>query len=361
MNNNKSIPGGRDSNLELYRIVTMLLIIAHHFVVNSGILDKAYEIPLCANSIFLFLFGAWGKTGINCFMMITGYFMCKSNITLKKYLKLLGEVLFYRVLIASIFVVTGYGSIKDIVNAFLIVRVVDSGHFFASFLMFYLMIPFLNILLNKMNRQQHKRLIEILAFLYIFLSTMPKFNVVMNYVSWFSTLYFVAAYIRFYPPRKRKWGLWTVVFVGMAVLSILVCLKLGSVLGKQEAYRFVSDSNTFLAFAISVCSFMYFKGLKIKHNRLINAIGGSTFGVLCIHANSKTMINWLWKDFLDVSAKYDLPFANLMIFSIITVFSVFTVCTLIDQIRIHTIEKWFLNNIENNTVYLKAKKIFEIY
>lgn len=77
MNSSKNIRGGgRDSNFELYRIVAMLLIIAHHFVVNSGILDKAYEAPLSANSIFLFLFGAWGKTGINCFMMITGYFMC---------------------------------------------------------------------------------------------------------------------------------------------------------------------------------------------------------------------------------------------------------------------------------------------
>ena len=361
MNSSKNIEGGRDSNFELYRIVTMLLIVAHHFVVNSGVLDKAYESPLSANSIFLFLFGAWGKTGINCFMMITGYFMCKSNITLKKYLKLICEMLFYNVLIALIFVITGYGSIKDIINAFLLVRVIDSNHFFACFLVFYLLIPFLNILLEHVNQQQHKRLIEILAFLYIFLSTMPEFNVVMNYVSWFSTLYFVAAYIQFYPPRKQKWGLWTVAFVGMAVLSILAYLKLGSAHGKQEAYRFVSDSNTFLAFAISACSFMYFKGLKIKRNRLINAIGGSTFGVLCIHANSMTMINWLWEDFLDVNAKYQLPLGELVTFSIITVIGVFTVCTLIDQIRVHTVEKIFLDYIENNTVYLKAKKIFEIY
>ena len=27
----------RDSNIELYRIVLMLLIIAHHYVVNSGV------------------------------------------------------------------------------------------------------------------------------------------------------------------------------------------------------------------------------------------------------------------------------------------------------------------------------------
>lgn len=352
---------GRNSNLELYRIVTMLLIVSHHFVVNSGVLDRAYETPLTANSIFLFLFGAWGKTGINCFMMITGYFMCKSNITLKKYLKLICEVLFYNISIATIFVMTGYGSVKDIINAFLLVRVIDSSHFTACFLMFYLLIPFLNILLNSINEQQHRRLIAILAFLYIFLSTIPKFNVVMNYVSWFSTLYLVAAYIRFYTPRKRNWGLLTITFVGIAILSILACLKLGDMLNKQIAYHFVSDSNTFLAFAISVCSFMYFKGLKLKQSKLINAIGGSTFGVLCIHANSMTMINWLWKDFLNVSAKYDFSFVKLMTFSIITALGIFAVCTLIDIIRAQTIEKIFLNRIETNRYYLKAKKVFEIF
>ena len=74
----------RASGIELFRIISMLLIVAHHYVVNSGIQDLMYENPLSANSIFLFLFGAWGKTGINCFVLITGYFMCKSKITSKK-------------------------------------------------------------------------------------------------------------------------------------------------------------------------------------------------------------------------------------------------------------------------------------
>ncbi len=69
--------GGRSSNLELFRIITMLLIIAHHYVVNSGLTEILYVNPLSSKSIFLFLFGAWGKTGINCFVLITGYFMCK--------------------------------------------------------------------------------------------------------------------------------------------------------------------------------------------------------------------------------------------------------------------------------------------
>lgn len=351
---------GRDSNLELYRIVTMLLIVAHHFVVNSGVLNKAYEIPLSSNSIFLFLFGAWGKTGINCFMLITGYFMCKSNITLKKYLKLICEVIFYNVLIAVIFIITGYGGVKDIFNAFLIVRVIDSSNFLACFLIFYLLIPFLNILLKNINKKQHRVLIAILAFLYIFMSTIPKFHVTMNYVSWFSSLYIIAAYIRFYSLRERKWGLWTITFGMIGALSILICLKLGTMFNENIAYRFVSDSNTFLAFAISVCSFMYFKGLKLKQRPLINTIGGSTFGVLMIHANSDTMRQWLWKDLLNVSAKYGLPLIKLMLFSLLTILGIFTVCTLVDQVRIHTVER-FLENIESNAVYLKIKKKFEIF
>ena len=69
----------RDSNIELYRILMMLLIIAHHYVVNSGLDTKGgpiYADPLSAPSLFLLLFGAWGKMGLNCFVLVTGYYMC---------------------------------------------------------------------------------------------------------------------------------------------------------------------------------------------------------------------------------------------------------------------------------------------
>lgn len=39
----------RDSNLELYRIVCMLLIVAHHFVVNSGL--TAADGPIYADPL----------------------------------------------------------------------------------------------------------------------------------------------------------------------------------------------------------------------------------------------------------------------------------------------------------------------
>lgn len=86
----------------------MLLIVAHHYVVNSGLMSVMKEEPLHIQSIFLYLLGMWGKTGINCFVMITGYFMCKSHISLRKFMKLLLEVYFYNVVITGIFLLMGY-------------------------------------------------------------------------------------------------------------------------------------------------------------------------------------------------------------------------------------------------------------
>ena len=97
----------RNSNLELYRIIVMLLIVAHHYVVNSGLIGQMQSSPLTTNSVFLYLFGMWGKTGIDCFVLITGYFMCKSKATAAKFFKLLFEVMFYKIVIYLIFVATG--------------------------------------------------------------------------------------------------------------------------------------------------------------------------------------------------------------------------------------------------------------
>lgn len=98
-----SVKKVRNSNLELFRIIVMLLIVAHHYVVNSGLHNVLRDADPSLATISMLLFGAWGKTGINCFIMITGYFMCQSNISLKKLLKLYLQITFYAILFYVIF------------------------------------------------------------------------------------------------------------------------------------------------------------------------------------------------------------------------------------------------------------------
>ena len=56
------------------------MIVAHHYVVNSGLMSciDAQNV-LHFQDYFLLLFGWGGKTGINCFVLITGYFIQRRN------------------------------------------------------------------------------------------------------------------------------------------------------------------------------------------------------------------------------------------------------------------------------------------
>lgn len=202
----------RISNLELYRIIAMFLIVAHHYVVNSGLWEvMSVNPPMSGKNIFYYVFGAWGKTCINCFVLITGYFMYKKNITVHKFAKLILQILFYNIILYIIFWVTGYHkfNILELIYSILPVKSVSTG-FISSFILFYLTIPFLNISIRNMNKKQHGYLIVLFLFVYTFLGSIPKINVAMNYVSWFIVLYFISSFIGKYglfnSVSHRRWG-----------------------------------------------------------------------------------------------------------------------------------------------------------
>ena len=348
-----SVMGGvkiRRSNLELYRIIVMLLIVAHHYVVNSGLTDVMAKEPLSIKSLYLYMLGMWGKTGINCFILITGYFMCRSNITLRKFLKLFLEVMFYKFVIWAIFVGVGYEpfSIKLMLKELSPIVSIADG-FVSCFIIFYLFIPFLNILVNNMDKRMHTSLLVLCLFTYTVLGTLPKLHVEFNYITWFSILYFISSYIRIYAlfPRIKnyQWGFLTLFAMGLSLASILSLIALHIHFGLPLApYRLLSDSNALMAVVLSICTFMYFKDLPIKQSKVINIISASTFGVLLIHANSDTMRQWLWKDTLNVLEQYASDY--LIWLSIGSVLSVFTICIILDYVRIHTFEKWIFRILD---------------
>ena len=349
----------RNSNLELYRIICMLMIVAHHFVVNSGLTgsDGPLKIdPINENSIFLRVFGMWGKTGINCFLMITGYFMCTSKITLRKFIKLMGQIYLYKLLLYSILLIAGYEtlSLSRVIKVIMPVWGFSDG-FTSCFIGFWLTIPFLNILVQNMTKRQHELLLLLMLGMYTILGSIPLFDVRFNYVTWFGIIYLIASYIRMYPHplfnQKKLWGLMTLIIVILSMLSVYLMLSI-----HLYVYHFVADSNKIFAVAVAVSSFLWFKNMNIRYSKIINAFGAGTFGVLLIHANSDAMRTWLWKDFIDVIGHYALPFGQLVLFSIGVVLAIFIVCNLIDQLRITTLEKWFLNWYDRN-VSFKADKV----
>lgn len=346
----------RSSNLELFRIISMILIVAHHYVVNSGLTEAGGPVYMhltATRSLFLLVFGAFGKAGINCFLLITGYFMCKSNISLKKFLKLYGEIVLYRFIGWFIFYLLGREEFSTMKMVSIFVPFYQlKQNFYGTFIMFWFFIPFLNVLVQNLSKEKHLRLIMLSLLAYTVIPSLSyfKFGIDMNYVSWFCVLYFIASYIRFYPNKTltnaKLWAIVTPLLFIISCTSVVLCAFWNQQGAKIGCYYFVSDSNKILAVCLSVSAFLLFNNLKIGYSKIINLFGAATFGVLLIHANSDAMRQWLWKDLLNVTGAYYFEPAKLIAHAFISVLAIYIICSVIDMLRISIIEKQYLKSID---------------
>ncbi len=352
----------RDSNLELFRIIAMLLIIACHY---SAYLR--YYLPqdlllgdtLSWRTQFLLMFGSWGKTGINCFVLITGYFMCCSQINLRKFLKLLFTVIFYNVLIYLIFSLSGregFGVRTLLMSAIPIAKI--SRNFVFCYLLFFLLIPFLNVLVNNMTKKLHTLLLLLLTFIYMVVGSLPKYGLEFNYVGWFCVLYLFGSYIRIYDMelfhRTRLWGWTSLVLVILGLVSIYVNTLRGNhiSLSGREAWLLI-DCNKPLALGVSISGFLFFKNLRIKRSRFINTLSATTLGVLLIHHNRVPQTRWLWCE--AVKAPQAFSESWFVVHALLSVVAVFAVCAVIEHLRLRFVEKPVLDWGERKISSLKKR------
>ncbi|MDE7154121.1 MAG: acyltransferase [Muribaculaceae bacterium] len=344
----------RNSNLELYRIIVMLMIVAHHYVVNSGLTEILEKEPYSPAYLSMLIFGAWGKTGINCFVMITGWFMCKAKFTWQKFVKLYLQIIFYSIIIYGIFCVTGHEQFS-VLRAVLFMFPVKSisDNFTSCFLIFYLMIPFINILIQHLDKRKHAILLILLLLVYSALPNFPKYSLHFNYVSWFCIIFIIASYIRFYGlPVKishKMWGVITLitVLIGSASVAFMAYGWTSGAIRAFNPFFFVADSNKLLSLIIAVSSFMFFKDIHLPHSRLINAIGASTFGVLLIHANSNAMRTWLWTETVDCVGHYGDSVLFTVGYALVSILIIFFVCAGIEWFRGKFIEPHIMKVVEN--------------
>lgn len=345
----------RQTNLELYRCILMLLIVSCHYGLQTELKQIVYDNPFTAPSNFYYLINMWGKIGINCFLMITGYFMCQSHITLRKFLKLYLQVIFYSLTINGIFVMLGREdmSILDWFLLLLPFKNIVSDQFTDAFLAWWLFIPFLNILIKGMDEKMHRRLIGYCVLVFTIIDFLPeqKFSINVNPICWFSVIYLVASYIRLYPNHiwkrssARFWGIISLICILIDIASVFGFIELSRVMGRFiSPYRLIVDSNAPMALLTSVASFMFFKNLNMKSSKVINIIGSTTFGILLIHSQNDAIRQWLWHDVFDCAGHYAVPYY--WAYAIVSILIVYFSCSVIDYIRICTFEKWTMNLLD---------------
>ena len=94
----------RQSNIELLRILAMVMIVAHHFAVHSGL-------PIWsghgANVFWAQFLCMQGKVGVDLFVLITGFFLVEKPGRVTSVLHLLLQTVFYGAVLYLLFVAAG--------------------------------------------------------------------------------------------------------------------------------------------------------------------------------------------------------------------------------------------------------------
>lgn len=283
----------RESNIELFRILVMMSIVAHHMVVNTPVIYSLLADSLNVRNAYLWVFGMWGKIGINCFVLITGWYMCKSAITLKKFLKLLLEVYFYKFFNYALLLCVGEQtlSLKKIFYVLSPIVNVINDEFVNCYLVFFLMIPFLNVLIHNISEKMHRYLILLSVGVLCVWNQLYWIEVAPSYLLWFPTLYFVASYFRLYPESTHKLSLFLektpLLWIVASIASVVGIAWLMPHIQKDiTPYYFVMDSDAILAFITGLSLFMYFKSIHIRQSKVINILAACSFGVLLFHCTA---------------------------------------------------------------------------
>ena len=147
---------------------------------------------------------------MNCYVLISGYFLVKSKFKWKKVIQLWFETLFYSVFIYIVIVVLGLKEIdiKGIIKS--LFPILTKQYWFINiYLVMYILSPFINKLINSLDKKEYQKLIMILLICFSIISILPDaytLDTSHGYgIIWFICLYLIAGYIRIYDiPKKLK-------------------------------------------------------------------------------------------------------------------------------------------------------------
>ena len=349
----------RSSNIELLRIIGMLMILAHHFVVNSGIQEAFVFGDTSSNYIYLSFMNMWGPTGLNLTVLISGYFMCKSHLTVKRYCKILFEYIFYTWGIYLILLVAGRETIglRRLFKLFFgLFRDANVG-FIGSFMIIYLFIPYINLLIQKITKKDFLELLLLLLFVFSGIATFFDNKEMYGGISWYFILYLVGAYLRMYPPvwsTNLKASLrFFIVSIILAYASVIFMIVLASVIHNGSPQYFLYHCNKLGTLLLTISMFCTFKNINISYSKTINLIAKTAFGVLMIHNSSAAMRQLLWRDLLHVDSMSGIPTVSLILNSIVICVGIYIVCSLIDMVRIFTVERWVFDHFEVIEHYIR--------
>ncbi len=304
----------RMANLELLRILAMLMIIVMHFLRESGVLlGKEAALAsqqLQAVNVLAFFLEAFCIVAVNVYVLISGYFATQSSFKAAKVIRFLGQIYFYALFIPLILKLAGVPIYADTTGIYGWVQYllpISSEHYWFATSYFYLllMMPVLNYGIKSMSSKQLSVVTGLLLAVFCGVKSICPIRLTMDRygydVLWFICVYLLGAWIYACGEctmqwMKKKAGL---LYVGSALLIGTMVLALYGAAGKWEgaAYYFSVPFHYNFVFCLTaaVGLFFVFGNLSVKEGiwaEFIRKISKYCFGVYLLHEHLDVRHEW---------------------------------------------------------------------
>jgi surface polysaccharide O-acyltransferase-like enzyme len=331
--NNKT----RSSNIELLRIVAMLMIIAYHIIlhcvnvqlVNVTSIEKLqngwFNQPMFFKQLMaLEMMMPFGLVGNAIFILISGYFLIDREIDMLKISKkLLSQLLFAAtaLVLASALFIRNYANTDVSENLFSYIRIqyFNKMSWFVGYYFIIMLVAFcfLNRFIATLDRKKY------LGFLFTILA--------ISQLSWSGSLlddlakglrtvvigvflYSLGGYIKKYNPFEKVRGY--VIFLVIILINILIGISYHNiVMGKIQAYYYNStvqsvpateftqsipkfDNYSIVVVILGICIFELFRRINLPSLKILNGIAKATFMIYLIHDNGFAYSLWETQDWI---------------------------------------------------------------
>ncbi|MBD5403058.1 acyltransferase [bacterium] len=324
----------RNSNIELLRIVLMIMVVTLHF--NNGEMGGAFNLVQddAASKFILYFLESLSICAVNCFMIISGYFLAfNKKVRLGKIVDILLIVIFYRVADYALSIMLGMNSfsVRHFFSSLLPVN-----YFAIYYIVTYILSPILAKIFDATSEKAQKFFVGASALIFVLWPTvldagMDLFGLSLEGLSTISTkgnlagysvVQFlfdavVGMYLRRAKINPKRWKLLLGYFGSTAIMT-------AGVYQMPSLYNYCSVFTVISA----ICLFLLFNRLEFQ-NRAVNFVSKSVFAIFCMHVSSVAKV--FWRKFFITSEHITNVWGGVLVLWVfVSVVSMFLLCLLID-------------------------------
>lgn len=299
----------RQSSIELLRIIAQIGVVILH--INNQKIGGGFDFAKSGTLInyYLKFTESLFIIGVDLFVIISSYFLSSSyKRRLSKVLLLILQVVLFKAMfyIAFCFVGLNTFSLKD-----LFINIIPSNYFVILYCVLYMVSPYINVLVNKLNQIQFKRLIILLLVIFSFYSYFIDILSVVFGVSHslssisssgsndgytivnFVLMYFLASYIKKYGFDKYD----NKKLVAIFVINLMIIFFLSTTVVYKKAWNY----NSPFVIINSLIIFIMFMKMDFNSN-IINELSKAAFSCFLFHANILKLLKNTTKQILSYGA-----------------------------------------------------------